>query len=64
MDKNLCSIVQADQPPDGLLRKTIELFLGVWSGSDPGALAAIAKPCPAPVLNRLPDLRKFGPSIR
>jgi len=64
MSKNCCSIVAADRPHDGLLRKTIELFLGVWSGSDPGALAAIAKPHPGPVLHRLPDLRKFGPSIR
>ncbi len=64
MEKNSCSIVEVDQPQGGLLRKTVELFVGVWAGSDPGALAAIAKPCPGPVLNRLPDLRKFGPSIR
>jgi hypothetical protein len=64
MEKNSCSIVETAQPQDGLLRKTVELFLGVWSGSEPGALQAVAKPRPGPVLHRLPDLRKFGPQIR
>jgi hypothetical protein len=64
MGKNSCSIVETGQPRAGLLRKTVELFVEVWSGSDPGALAAVAKPRPGPVLHRLPDLRKFGPSIR
>ncbi len=64
MDKNNCSMVDIGQPQDGILRKTVELLVGVWSGSQPGALAAIAKARPAPVLHRLPDLRKFGPNIR
>lgn len=63
MSKNSCSIVEAGQPQDGVLRKTVELFLGVWSGAEPGALPAVAKPRPGPVLHRLPDLRKFGPNI-
>jgi hypothetical protein len=63
MGKNSCSIIEAGQPRDDLLRKTVELFVGVWSGSEPGALNAVAKPAPGPVLHRLPDLRKFGPSI-
>lgn len=64
MGKDCCSIVEAGQPQDSLLRKTVELFVGVWSGSEPGALAVAAKPKPGPVLHRLPDLRKFGPNIR
>jgi len=64
MGKNSCSIVEAVEPRTGVLRKTIELFVGVWSGSEPGALKAVATPRPGPVLHRLPDLRKFGPQIR
>ena len=64
MGKNCCSIVEAAQPQDGLLRKAAELFVGVWSGAEPGALQAVAKPRPGPVLHRLPDLREFGPKFR
>jgi len=64
MSKNSCSIVEAGQSQDGVLRKTVELFLGVWSGSEPSAMEAVAKPRLGPVLHRLPDLRKFGPNIR
>ena len=64
MGKNCCSIVESGPSPDGLLRKTIELFVGVWSGTEPGALQAAAKPRPGPVLYRLPDLREFGPKFR
>jgi len=64
MGKNCCSIVEVGQPQDTLLRKTIELFVGVWSGAEPGALKAAAKPRPGPVLHRLPDLREFGPKFR
>ncbi len=64
MGKNNGSITEAGQLEGGLLRKTIELFVGVWSGAEPGALRAVAKPRPAPVLNRLPDLREFGPKFR
>ena len=64
MDKNSCSIVESGQPGEGLLRKTVELFVGVWSGAEPGALRAAAKPHPGPVLHRLPDLREFGPKFR
>jgi len=63
MGKNSCSIVEAVEPQAGVLRKTIELFVGVWSGAEPGALKAVATPQPGPVLHRLPDLRKFGPTI-
>ena len=64
MGKNSCSLAEPGQLQGRIVRKTIELFLGVWSGSQPGALTAIAKPRPGPVLHRLPDLRKFGPNIR
>ncbi|GEM_PF-6137290 len=64
MGKNSCSIVEGGPPRDSLLRKSVELFVGVWSGTQPGALRAVAKPRPGPVLHRLPDLRKFGPTFR
>ena len=64
MDKNICAIGEFGQPKNSLLRKTVELFVGVWSGADPGALPAAAKPRPGPVLHRLPDLREFGPKFR
>ncbi len=63
MGKNCCSIADVGQPQTGILRKTIELFVGVWSGAEPGALKAVATHRPGPVLHRLPDLRKFGPTI-
>ena len=64
MGKNSCAIAEIGQPRDSLLRKTAELFVAVWSGSQPGALQAAAKPRPGPVLHRLPDLREFGPKFR
>ena len=64
MSKDCCSIAEAGQPQGSLLRKTIALFVGVWSGAEPGAMQAVAQPRPGPVLHRLPDLRRFGPNIR
>jgi len=64
MGKNCCSIVEAVQPRDNLLQKAAELFVAVWSGAEPGALQAAAKPRLGPVLHLLPDLRAFGPKFR
>ncbi len=64
MGKNSCSIVEIGQPRESILRKAIDLSLRIWSGADPAAPATDPKPRPGPVLHRLPDLRKFGPSLR
>ena len=64
MGKISCSIVEPARPQENLLQKAIDLSLKIWSGADPAAPVATAKPRPGPVLHRLPDLRKFGPSLR
>ena len=64
MGKISCAIVEPARPQETLLRQAIDLSLKIWSGADPAAPAAAAKPRPGPVLHRLPDLRKFGPSLR
>lgn len=67
MEKNICTMDAAAPVQGSVLKKAADLFVKVWSGSDPGALRAVAEPQiarrPGPVLHRLPDLRKFGPNI-
>jgi hypothetical protein len=66
MGKNLYSTDSLEPAVENVRRKAADLILWIWAGVDP------AKPAAAPtsahrqtgVLNRLPDLRKFGPSIR
>jgi hypothetical protein len=64
MGKNSCSIAGPARPQVSLVQQAIDLSLKLWSGVDPDVPAAAAKPRPGPVLHRLPDLRKFGPSLR
>jgi hypothetical protein len=64
MGKNSCAIAEPAHPQESLLQKAVDLSVKLWSGADPTAPAVSAKPRPRPVLHRLPDLRKFGPSLR
>ena len=63
MDKNCCAIAGVAPPQDSVLKKASDLLLRVWSGADPATRSATSTPRPGPVLHRLPDLRKFGPSL-
>jgi hypothetical protein len=64
MDKNICAIGELGQRENSFLRQAIDLSLMIWSGTDPATQTTAARPHPGPVLHRLPDLRKFGPSFR
>ena len=64
MSKNICSIGLEAPAKKSVLREAAGFALWVWAGVDPAAPPTTARPRPGPVLHRLPDLRKFGPSFR
>lgn len=67
MTKNICTMDNIAPVQGSAFKQAADLFVKVWSGSEPGAASAAAEPQttrrPGPVLHRLPDLRKFGPNI-
>ena len=67
MAKNICTMDDVAPVQGSVFGKAADLFVKVWSGSEPSALGAVAESetsrRPGPVLHRLPDLRKFGPNF-
>ena len=60
MSKNICLIDAAALPAESLLKKVTRFITGSPAEAP---VTQEARRRPGPVLHRLPDLRKFGPSI-